>query len=115
MEQGPVTTTSRTDLEIARGPAARSRSTRGSMFACWSSAPDSAMPRTQLCVPLRDMGVSLLGVTGMDEVEQLIEAFRTRGRSAAGSKLDVLMDLERLQDPRVLPFLIRVLSDRNHP
>jgi hypothetical protein len=115
MEQGPVTTTSRTDLEIGHGPAARSRSTRASTLACWSSAPGSAMPWTPLCVPLRDMGVSLLGVIGMDEVEQLIEAFRTQGRSAVGSRLDVLMDLERLQDPRVVPFLIRVLSDRNQP
>jgi hypothetical protein len=50
----------------------------------------------------------------MDEVADLIEAFRTRSGSAA-SKLNVLLDLARLQDPRVVPFLLQVLSDRKEP
>jgi len=50
----------------------------------------------------------------MDEVARLVEAFRTRARSVA-AKLDVLMDLERLNDPRILPFLLQVLSDRKEP
>ena len=114
-ERTLVTTTSRTDSDGARAPAHRIHSTRGSMLACWSSVAGSVMSWTPPGGPLRDMGASLSGVVGMDEVEQLIEAFRTRARSAAGSKLDVLMDLERLQDPRVVPFLIQVLGDRNQP
>jgi hypothetical protein len=47
----------------------------------------------------------------MDEVEQLIGVFRARAASGAASKLDVLMDLELLQDARIVPFLLRVLSD----
>jgi hypothetical protein len=29
--------------------------------------------------------------------------------------LDVLLDLERLRDPRIVPFLLHVLSDRQEP
>ncbi len=47
----------------------------------------------------------------MDEVERLIEAFRARATSGAASKLDVLMDLERLRDARIGPLLLQVLSD----
>jgi hypothetical protein len=47
----------------------------------------------------------------MDEVEQLLDAFRARATSGAASKLDVLMDLELLHDPRVVPFLLQVLTD----
>ena len=49
----------------------------------------------------------------MDEVEQLIGTFRARATSGPASKLDVLMDLERLRDPRIVPFLVQVLSDRD--
>ncbi len=107
-----MTTTSRTDSEVGHGPAFHTRSTRGSMLACCSSAAASATPRTPICVPPPDMSVSLLGVIGMDQVERLIGAFRARVTSGAASKLDVLMDLERLRDARIVPFLLQLLSDR---
>jgi hypothetical protein len=47
-----------------------------------------------------------------DEVEQLIQAFSARGAmSSPAVKLNVLMDLERLSDGRVVSFLLRVLRD----
>jgi hypothetical protein len=49
----------------------------------------------------------------MDDVERLIQAFSTRG--AMTSKLDVLMDLERLCDGRVVSFLVQVLADPGEP
>ncbi len=51
----------------------------------------------------------------MDEAGQLIETFRARATSSVRSKLDALMDLERLRDPRVVPFLLGVLADRREP
>ena len=48
----------------------------------------------------------------MDELERLVDLYRTREASSARSKLDVLMDLERIRDPRVVAFLLRVLGDR---
>lgn len=51
----------------------------------------------------------------MDEAAQLIETFRARSTSSVRSKLDALMDLERLRDPRVVPFLLGVLADRREP
>jgi HEAT repeat protein len=51
----------------------------------------------------------------VDDVEQLFAAFRARAMSAAASKLDVLIDLERLNDPRIVPFLLLVLIDREEP
>jgi hypothetical protein len=51
----------------------------------------------------------------MDEVARLIEMFGARPMSAALAKLDVLMDLERLRDPRIVPFLVQVLRDREQP
>jgi HEAT repeat protein len=47
----------------------------------------------------------------MDQVQQLIAKFRTRARASARSKLDALMDLERLSDPRVLPFLLELVAE----
>jgi hypothetical protein len=48
----------------------------------------------------------------MDEVARLIEAFGSRGkRNQALWKLDVLMDLGRLDDPRIVPFLVAVVRD----
>jgi HEAT repeat protein len=47
----------------------------------------------------------------MDELERLVNLFRTREPSSARSKLDVLMDLERIRDPRVVPFLLTILGD----
>jgi hypothetical protein len=48
----------------------------------------------------------------MDDVAQLIETFRPRAMSFARSKLDVLLDLERFDDPHVLRFLLDVLGDQ---
>jgi PBS lyase HEAT-like repeat-containing protein len=81
------------------------------MLACWYFAAASVTPRTPNYVRPPDMSVLLSGVIGMDEVERLIEAFRARATSGATSRLDVLMDLGRLRDPRVVPFLLQVLGD----
>jgi hypothetical protein len=52
----------------------------------------------------------------MDEVERLIHVFSTRGALAsAAAKLDVLLDLERLRDGRVVFFLLQLLGDRSQP
>jgi hypothetical protein len=51
----------------------------------------------------------------MDKVEELIEVFRARAAAPVASKLAVLMDLERLGDKRVVPFLLRVLADEREP
>ena len=48
----------------------------------------------------------------MDQVEQLIRAYRSSATmSAHVTRLDLLLDLERLHDPRVVPFLLDVLRD----
>jgi hypothetical protein len=47
----------------------------------------------------------------MDRVERLIETFRAPSNSSVTSKLNTLMDLERLPDPRVIPFLLDALTD----
>ena len=47
----------------------------------------------------------------MDELERLAYVYRTRASASVKSKLDVLMDLERVRDPRVVPFLLQVLMD----
>jgi hypothetical protein len=47
----------------------------------------------------------------MHDVDRLVQAFRARATSSAAAKLDVLMDLERLDDSRVAPFLVEVLGD----
>jgi HEAT repeats len=49
----------------------------------------------------------------MDELERLVNAYCTRGTSSVKSKLDVLMDLERIRDPRVVPFLLKLLRNRH--
>src|SRR5438445_1246803 len=51
----------------------------------------------------------------MDGVERLIEAFRARSRWSVLSKLDALLDLEQLDDPRIVPFLLHVLADQHEP
>ena len=47
----------------------------------------------------------------MDELERLVDAYRMEASSSVASKLAVLMDLERIRDPRVVPFLLKVLVD----
>jgi hypothetical protein len=49
----------------------------------------------------------------MDELERLVDAYRARASSSVASKLDVLMSLEQIHDPRVVPFLLNVLGDRH--
>jgi HEAT repeat protein len=51
----------------------------------------------------------------MDEAERLIEAFRARAAASVTSKLDTLMDLEQLRDPRIVPFLLHLMADRREP
>ena len=51
----------------------------------------------------------------MDEVEQLITSYESQTASSVVSKLGVLIDLEALRDPRIVPFLLRVLADRCEP
>jgi hypothetical protein len=52
----------------------------------------------------------------MDEVERLIQAFSARGAmNSSASRLDALMDLERLRDGRVVSFLMKVMADRDQP
>ena len=48
----------------------------------------------------------------MDVVDRLIQAFRARATSSPVARLDVLIDLERLADCRVVPFLMDVVADR---
>ena len=49
----------------------------------------------------------------MDELERLVDAYRVRASSSVASRVDVLMDLERIRDPRIVPFLLKVLGDRH--
>jgi len=51
----------------------------------------------------------------MDDVERLIEALRTRATSSVMSQLDALMDLEQIDDPRIVTFLVGVLVDQRKP
>jgi hypothetical protein len=52
----------------------------------------------------------------MDDVDQLIQVFSARGAMASSaSKLDVLMDLERRHDRRVVFFLLQLLGDPSQP
>src|SRR5688572_24565304 len=52
----------------------------------------------------------------MDEVDRLITAFGARGkRNQSLWKLDVLLDLGRLDDPRVVRLLATVVTDTDEP
>jgi len=51
----------------------------------------------------------------MDNVERVIVAFKTRPIWSVMSKLDALMDLEQIDDPRIVPFLVEVLVDQGEP
>ena len=57
------------------------------------------------------------GVDDMDDdVERLIQTFSAHGaRSSPAVKLNVLMDLERFPDERVVSFLVQVLGDPGEP
>jgi hypothetical protein len=47
-------------------------------------------------------------------VERRSEVFRAQATSVR-AKLDALLDLERLCDPRTVPFFLEVLDDRSEP
>ena len=51
----------------------------------------------------------------MNDVERLIAAFSAQETAPIYRKLDVLLDLEQLRSPRSVPFLLKVLRDRNEP
>jgi hypothetical protein len=51
----------------------------------------------------------------VDELDRLLELYRTRPSAPALWKLDVLMDLEPLRDARILRFLLQVLLDSREP
>jgi hypothetical protein len=51
----------------------------------------------------------------MDDVDRLMAAFRAPAPAPAATKLDVVMALEGLQDPRIVPFLLRVLTYGREP
>ena len=52
----------------------------------------------------------------MDQVERLIRRYQAPGvQSSVMSKLDVVMDLERVRDRRVLEFMLQILADRREP
>jgi len=51
----------------------------------------------------------------MDRVDELIEAFRSQPATRVFRKLDVLMDLEQLHDPRSVPLLLQVVQDDREP
>ena len=51
----------------------------------------------------------------MDEFERRSEVFRAQATASLRAKLDALLDLERLRDPRVVLFLLEVLDDQREP
>ena len=51
----------------------------------------------------------------MDHLERVIEAFKTRPTWSVMSKLDALMDLEQIDDSRIVTFLVEVLVDQGEP
>jgi hypothetical protein len=61
-------------------------------------------------------GYQLSEWSAMDEVADLIRAFGSRGkRNQSLWKLDVLLDLGRLRDPRVVQFLAAIVADADEP
>jgi HEAT repeat protein len=56
------------------------------------------------------------GWPALDELDSLIEAFGSRGKwDHALWKLDILLDLTRLIDPRVVRFLAAIITDNDEP
>jgi hypothetical protein len=51
----------------------------------------------------------------MDNVERLIGTFVARSDAPVACKLDALMDIERQRDPRVVQFLLGVMTDHREP
>src|SRR5262245_35685122 len=83
--------------------AGPSRSLAGVVWAR-RSAYASLLKRSAAWTPLRTWPV-------MDELDRLVNVYYGRESSSVKSRLDVLMDLERIRDPRVVPFLLRVLRN----
>jgi hypothetical protein len=51
-----------------------------------------------------------------DDIERLIAEFRRRGSATSLAwKLGIVMDLERVPDDRIVPFLVEVLVDHRQP
>jgi hypothetical protein len=51
----------------------------------------------------------------MENLDRLLEAYSARPPVSIHRKLDVLLDLEQLRDPRSVPFLLKVLRERTEP
>jgi hypothetical protein len=49
----------------------------------------------------------------MDELDRLVNLYHSRASSSVKSRLDVMLDIERLRDARVVPFLLGVVADRH--
>jgi hypothetical protein len=52
----------------------------------------------------------------VDQVERLIRAFQAHGTASSVSKrLDALLDLEQIHDPRVFDLMLKILADPEQP
>jgi hypothetical protein len=51
----------------------------------------------------------------MDDFERLFQTYAMRGSTYPASRIDVLMDLERMGDVRVVPFVLEILGDPDEP
>jgi hypothetical protein len=51
----------------------------------------------------------------MDEFERHVRAYRTQTTASASAKRSLLMDVQRIRDPRLVPFLLGVMADRREP
>ena len=51
----------------------------------------------------------------MDEAEQLMRILSAEGTVSAAEKLSRLVELDRLRDPRVVPFVLNVVVDDAQP
>ena len=49
----------------------------------------------------------------MDELERLVGVYRTQASACPSQRINVLADLQRVRDPRVVPFLLTVLLDKD--
>jgi hypothetical protein len=49
----------------------------------------------------------------VDEVERLIHRYHSCAAAASPARLDILLELRRHADARIVPFLLRVLLDRD--
>jgi len=47
----------------------------------------------------------------VDELDVLMQRFKSEANEPASSRLDILLDIRRRQDARIVPFLLQVLMD----